>query len=100
MPFTRTESQPVIPLITFVTEVYSTFGFWLGFSVSDFFHLAKKIWQKVKIARDKLRSRERLVQRPFVNRRILNTVTRLQQVSFLSKHRLLKRNKIAQKSAD
>ena len=44
LPFTRTESQPAIPLITFLTGVLSTFGFWLGLSVSDFFHFAENIW--------------------------------------------------------
>ena len=55
LPFTRTESQPAIPLITFVTGVLSTFGFWLGLSVSDSFHVFKNVWNKVQVARDKTR---------------------------------------------
>ena len=100
LPFTRTESQPAIPLITFVTGVLSTFGFWLGLSVSDFFHFAKNIWHKVQVAKDELHSRRRLDQGLVVNQRIVNTLRRLQQVCFRLRRRLLKRNRIAQESAD
>ena len=87
LPISRTESQSALPLVTFLTTVFSTFGFWLGLSVSDFFHVAPKIWQKVEIARDKIRSRVRLAQRSAFHRRILNTFIRLQQVHFLSRRR-------------
>ena len=100
LPFTQTESRPAIPLITFVTGLLSTFGFWLGFSVSDFFHFAKNIWHQVQVGKDKLHSRGRLDQGLVVNQRILNALTRLQQVCFLLRRRLLKGNRIAQESAD
>ena len=87
IPVTRTESQPAIPLIPFLTGVFSTFGFWLGFSVSDSLHMAKKIWQKVQIARDKIRPRIRLAQGPAVNRRKLKILTDLQLADSLSRRR-------------
>ena len=34
-PAIREVSQPAIPLITFLTNLFSTFGFWLGVSFSD-----------------------------------------------------------------
>ena len=70
IPFTGTESQAAIPLITFLTAVFSTFGFWLGLSVSDSLHVFKKIWKKVQIARDK-------TQELTVNRRRLKLLRQL-----------------------
>ena len=81
LPFTRTKSQPAIPLVPFLTGVFSTFGFWLGLSVFDSLNMAKKIWQKVEIARDKIRPRIRLVQGPAVYRRKLNFVRYLQRIN-------------------
>ena len=83
-PFTRTESQPAIPLITFLTGLVSTFGFWLGLAVSDFVHVATKIPQKVKIARSRTRPRATLPQQTAVIRRIGHIIL-LQQSNFPSR---------------
>ena len=43
-PATKSVSQPAIPLITFLTNVFSTFGFWLGIAVSHLLPLSKKVF--------------------------------------------------------
>ena len=45
-PGTKTESQPVIPLISFLTGLFSTFGFWLGLSVFHSFNFTEILWSK------------------------------------------------------
>ena len=77
IPFTGTESQAAIPLITFVTGVLSTFGFWLGLSVSDSLHVFKKIWKKAQIERDRTPLRRRLTQQLTVNQRRLSLLRQL-----------------------
>lgn len=42
-PVTRTEEQPAIPLSTFLTNVFSTFGFWLGMSVIGSISVVMKV---------------------------------------------------------
>ena len=44
---TRTETQASISLISFLTSVFSTFGFWLGISVYSSVHFVKESWTKV-----------------------------------------------------
>lgn len=41
IPVVRAVSQPAIPVVTFLTNVFSTFGFWLGISVLGFMKKAK-----------------------------------------------------------
>ena len=45
---TRTETQASIPLISFLTSVFSTFGIWLGLSISSSILFVKETWTKVK----------------------------------------------------
>ena len=44
---TRTETQESISLITFLTSAFSTFGFWLGWSVSGSVLFVKETWTKI-----------------------------------------------------
>ena len=47
-PLTLAVTQPHIPFITFVTNVLSTLGFWLGLSVSGFFRVGSKVIHSLK----------------------------------------------------
>ena len=44
---TRIETQACISLISFLTSVFSTFGFWLGLSVSSSIPFVKEIWTNI-----------------------------------------------------
>ena len=44
---TRTETQACISLISFLTSAFSTFGFWLGWSVSSLIHFVKESWANI-----------------------------------------------------
>ena len=44
---TRIETQASIPLISFLTSAFSTFGIWLGLSVSSLIHFIKESWTNV-----------------------------------------------------
>ena len=59
-PFTRTEIQPAMSLVSFVTAVLSTFGFWMGLSVSRIAEFVTQTWKKAWNYRDKIRSTQRL----------------------------------------
>ena len=70
-PFFTTEIQPAIPLVSFVTAVLSTFGFWIGLSVSGTALFLKQAWTQAMNFRNKIKSRQRLgIKRP-VNQRII-----------------------------
>ena len=47
-PGTRTETQPAIPLISFMTGLFSTFGFWLGLSVFGSGNFFKILWSHTR----------------------------------------------------
>ena len=69
-PFTRTEIQPATPLVSFMTAVLSTFGFWMGLSVSRIAEFVAKTWTKAWNYRDKIRSRQGIASQRPVNQRI------------------------------
>ena len=69
-PFTRTEIQPAIPLVSFVTAVLSTFGFWMGLSVSGAVIFVRRTWTKALNFGGKIRSRQTLATQRPVNQRI------------------------------
>ena len=58
---TRIETQESISLITFLTSAFSTFGFWLGWSVSGSVLFVKESWTKVM-------NRQRFQNRIQINR--------------------------------
>ena len=58
--WTRTQSQAAYPLVSFLTEAFSTFGFWLGFSVSGTFFFFRQTWMEAKNLRNKMKARQRL----------------------------------------
>ena len=45
-PGTKTETQPAIPLVSFLTGLFSTFGFWLGLSVFGSIDFIEVLWNK------------------------------------------------------
>ena len=47
-PGTRTETQPAIPLVSFLTGLFSTFGFWLGLSVFGSANFFQILWSKAR----------------------------------------------------
>ena len=47
-PGTRTETQPAIPLVSFLTGLFSTFGFWLGLSVFGSANFIQILWSKTR----------------------------------------------------
>ena len=55
-PGTSTETQPAIPLISFLTGLFSTFGFWLGLSVFGSANFIQTLWSKTR-KNKKLKSR-------------------------------------------
>ena len=57
---TRTETQVAIPLVSFFTEILSTFGFWLGLSVSGFARIVRQTWAEVMVLGDKIKIKQRL----------------------------------------
>ena len=79
---TRTETQAAIPLIQCLTEIMSTFGFWLGLLVSGSVMCVKKIGAQAISVRHKVQFRQRLTEnlRPIhQQRKLLNqTITILQ----------------------
>ena len=73
-PFTKTEIQPATPLVSFVTAVLSTFGFWMGLSVSGAALFVKQTWNQALSLGGKIRSRQRLATQRSVNQRIMNNL--------------------------
>ena len=71
-PFTRIEIQPAISLVSFVTAVLSTFGFWMGLSVSGAAIFVRKTWNEALNLRHKIRPKQRLATQHPVNQRIIN----------------------------
>ena len=55
----RTETQVAIPLVQFLTEIFSTFGFWLGLSVSGSVICVKRIGAQATSVRYKIQRRQR-----------------------------------------
>ena len=47
-PGTRTETQAAIPLVSFLTGLFSTFGFWLGLSVFGSANFIEILWNKTR----------------------------------------------------
>ena len=47
-PGTSTETQAAIPLISFLTGLFSTFGFWLGLSVFGSANFIQSLWSKTR----------------------------------------------------
>ena len=66
-PGTRTETQPAIPLVSFLTGLFSTFGFWLGLSVfgsANFIQILRnKIRKKKKIKPRTQQNNVRIIRR-------------------------------------
>ena len=87
-PFTRTELQPAISLVSFVTAVLSTFGFWMGLSVSGAALLVRQTWIEALNLVGKIRAKQRLAIRRFINQRVSNSLRQLipQIVVNLQKH--------------
>ena len=57
---TFTKTQPAIPLVSFLTELLSTFGFWMGLSVTGSLRFVRKTFSKVTSFRHERKSRQRL----------------------------------------
>ena len=72
-PFTRTEIQSAMSLVSFVTAVMSTFGFWMGLSVSGAAFFVKQTWTQAMNLGSKIGSRQTLATQRSVNQRIINT---------------------------
>ena len=70
--FTRTEVQPAISLVSFMTAVLSTFGFWMGLSVSGAALFVRRTWNEALNLRHKIRPKQRLATQRPVNQRIIN----------------------------
>ena len=73
-PFTRTELQPAMSMISFVTAVLSTFGFWVGLSVSGTVLFLRQAWTKVLNFGNKVRSRERFATQHVIHQRYYNSL--------------------------
>ena len=79
---TRTETQAAIPLVQCLTEIMSTFGFWLGLSVSGSVICVKNIWTQAISVRREIQSKQRLTQnlRPIHQLNLMRqTITVLQK---------------------
>ena len=72
---TFTETQPAIPLVSFLTELFSTFGFWMGLSVTGCLIFVRDTWIKVTSFTNEMKSRQRLTPRQAIDER-LNSITR------------------------
>ena len=55
---TRIETQAAFPLISFLTGLFSTFGFWLGLSVYDSRHLPRNVGTIAKKTKHQITFRE------------------------------------------
>ena len=80
---TRTELQPAMSLVSFVTAVLSTFGFWMGLSVSGAAIFMRQTWTEALNLGNKIRSRQRLATQRFITQRIIinsiiQSITQLQ----------------------
>ena len=72
---TFTETQPAIPLVSFLTELFSTFGFWMGLSVTGSLIFVRDTWIKVTGFTHQIKSRQRLtLQKPIDEQ--LNSIIR------------------------
>ena len=72
--FTLTVVQPAMSLISFVTAVLSTFGFWVGLSVSGTVLFVRHTWIQVMNLGGKIRSRQRLATQRLNNQLLYNSL--------------------------
>ena len=67
---TFTEAQPAFPLVSFLTELFSTFGFWMGLSVTGSLAFVRDTWIKLTNFRHEIQSRQRLIARQLMHQRL------------------------------
>ena len=60
---TFTETQPAFPFVSFLTELLSTFGIWMGLSVTSSVIFVKRTWTKITSFAHQRKSRQRLTPR-------------------------------------
>ena len=72
---TFTETQPAMPLVSFLTELLATFGIWMGLSITSSLMFFRRTWTKVRSFRHEIKSRQRLTPPQPINER-LNSITR------------------------
>ena len=58
--WTRTETKVAYPLISFLTEIFATLGFWLSFSVSGIVVFLRRTLTEAKSFRNKMKATQRL----------------------------------------
>ena len=66
---TFTETQAAFPLVSFLTELLSTFGIWMGLSVTASLTFFRRTWTKVTSFRLERKARQRLTRQPIDQRR-------------------------------
>ena len=72
---TFTETQPAIPLVSFLTELFSTFGFWMGLSVTGSLAFVRDTWTKITRLVHEKKSRQRLTLQPPSDQRTTRRIT-------------------------
>ena len=83
--FTRTEIQPAMSLVSFVTAVMSTFGFWMGLSVSGAALFVKQTWTQAMNLGSIIGSRQTVATQHSVNQQIINNTQTWRKAWNLSK---------------
>ena len=72
---TFTKTQPAIPLVSFLTELFSTFGFWMGLSVTGSLMFFRRTWTKVTSFTHERKARQRLTLQQSIDQRITRWMT-------------------------
>ena len=74
---TFTKTQAAFPLVSFLTELMSTFGFWVGLSVTGSLTFIGKTFSKVTSFVHQNKSRQRLAPRQLIDQRITRWMTHM-----------------------
>ena len=77
---TFTKTQPAIPLVSFLTELFSTFGFWMGLSVTGSLAFVRRTWTKVTRLAHQNKSEQRLALQKPIDQRITRWMTHINAI--------------------
>ena len=77
---TFTKTQAAFPLVSFLTELFSTFGFWMGLSVANSLKFVKGTWKKLTSSGHQRKSRERLTLQQPIDQRIIRLMTHMDAI--------------------
>ena len=82
--FTGIQTQAAIPLISFLTGLLSTFGFWLGLSVYDSRHFTRKLGTIAKKAKQEIACRQKFgIENPIGTHHLSQSIQ--QQIALVRK---------------